>query len=108
MAQSFLSEASHRFVPDDLQPDEVVEFIDEDDETQRHLGTVAWGHGRVSQFLSERRCILSVASQRKLAAAVLPEYVAAVALLKRRAEGNYATDEGRHTSRVPRRQSRRA
>lgn len=93
MAQSLLSDASHRFVPAELLPDEVEEFMDEDEETQRHLGTVAWGHGRVSQFLSERKCVLSVASQGKLAAAVFPEYVAAAALLKRRAEGNYAKDE---------------
>lgn len=92
MAASALSDASYRYVPGDLPPDEVGEFVNEDEATQRLLGAVSWDHGRVSQFLSSKSLMLSASGREKLAATILPEYIAAINLLTRRAEGDYATD----------------
>lgn len=92
-ALSLFADASFRFVPSDLPPDEIDEFIDGDEQTQAHLGAIACDWGRVSQFLADKGIVLSAGARQRLAAAIVTEYVAAVTLLRKRANGDYTRDQ---------------
>ena len=93
MALELYADAHQRYLPEDLEPDEVDEFLSTDARARQHIRSVVADSGRTTQFLAERGVVLTPAARDRFLDAVVPEYAVAVRLLGRRAEGDYTPDD---------------
>jgi hypothetical protein len=90
-----LTNARLRYAPveaESLPPEEANEVIDADSRVQGYLQQIAADRALVSRFLAEREIVLAPEARERFLAVLVPEYAAALNLLRRRAYGDYSKD----------------